>query len=257
MAHKSLLGFLCQKVLILIFIVFIIVGCKRHHVYVEMPPGAPMRDVEIPSGATTTIPIGASLVGVAYEEQTDHIFGRLVGGTELWEVDRSGAMLRSFIAQQVTAGCDVGTHKFPDKECGLAMRYSDRHLFLDHPGGNGEIAEIDVTGNFIRNIQLNPHVSGQLIGGLAYDQQKNTIYVLYVTVPDVMIAEVDTMGNRIRIFNIEAQPFGLSISSERRELYLLQKNSTHLGVFDLNGIPKDNHALQGFNPVHGIGAGRR
>ena len=252
------------KTFALLVFTLVLTHCT-HHVYVEMPPGQPMRDIEVPSGRTELIPTSASSVGVAYEEDTDHLFLRLVGGTQLWEVERStGNRIRQFVAMRVTAGCDGGgpgggeeAEEEPAKECGLAMRYSDRHLFLDHPGGLGLIAEIDDQGTWIQNIQINPH-NGQRIGGLAYDQDRNTIYVLYVQAISEVI-EIDLSGAVVRriALNAQTRPFGLSYSSEREELYLELVNETHLGVFDLNGQLIDQHALHGLATVQGIGAGER
>jgi len=245
-------------------IVFVLLAsCSSHHAYVGMPAGQPMRDVAIPSGNTVFIPIGAPFIGVAYEESSDHIFLRIIPGTQLQELDRTGTRIRSFPAQQVTAGCDgiLAGNDSPAKECGLAMRYSDRHFFLDHPGGL-LIAELDFNGVFIRNIRL-AQPDGP-IGGLAYDQKTDTIYILFVR--SRMLAEIDLDGVQLRRFStvnpqtrttILVERFGLSISSQRRELYLALHNSNRLGVFDLNGSLVEQHPLNSGVTVQGIGAGRR
>ncbi len=255
--------FICRRIVILGFVTAVLFACS-HHVYVGMPSGQPMRDVEIPSGNTELISVGSSFIGVAYEESSDHLFLRVVPGTQLQEVDRSGNRLRSFSAQQVTAGCDgrpAPGSDSPSKECGLAMRYKDRHFFLDHPGGL-LIAEIDINGAFIRNIRLAQ--PGGEIGGLAYDQKTDTIYVLFVR--SRMVAEIDLQGDQLRRFgfvnpqtgaSILVERFGLSISSKRRELYLALHNGNRLGVFDLGGTLIDEHALSAGASIQGIGAGRR
>jgi hypothetical protein len=240
-----------------------IAGCTSHHAYVGTRPGQPLRDVAIPSGATNLVPIAGSVVGAEYEERTDRLFLRLLPGTQLQEVDRpSGRVIRTFPARQVTAGCGgITPDQFPIVECGLAMRYSDRHLFLDHPSGV-QIAELDVDGGFVRNIPLR-QPDGP-IGGLAFDQQAGTLYALFIR--SRMIDEIDMQGNRIRRIRafdprtgaaLMIERFGLAMNSHRRELYVALQNGTHVGVLDLNGGLKQSHALQSAGIVPGIGAGRR
>lgn len=247
----------------LVVLSLLLFGACSHHAYVGIPQGQPSRDVEIPSGATSLIPIGASFVGMAYEEDSDHLFIRVVPGTHIQELDRTGRRIRSFSAQQVTAGCDGinPSDDTPVKECALAMRYSDRHLFLDHPGGQ-LIAEIDIDGNFVQNIRV-AQPDGP-IGGLAYDQEKDTLYVLFIR--SRAVVEMDLSGNTLRRLQMTnpqtgavlmVERFGLSMNSHRRELYLALHNGNRLGVFDLNGNLKAEHNLSAAVTVHGIGAGRR
>ena len=238
-------------------------ACTSDHVYVGLPPGQPLRNVTIPSGDIRTVPLGAPLVGIAYEEGRDRLFLRVLPGTRIDEVDRrSGRRIRSFPARQVPAGCGgITPDEFPIEECGLAMRYADRHLFLDHPGGL-QIAELDVDGNFVGNIALQ-QPDGP-IGGLAFDQQAGTLYILFIR--SRMIDEVDMQGNRLRRIAprdpatgaaLAIERFGLSIDSRRRELYVALHNGNRLGVLDLNGDLRTSYNLNTAGIVPGIGAGRR
>ena len=80
-----------------------------------------MREIVIPDGDTRNISIGSSLVGTAYEEDTDRLFLRILPGTQLQEIDRrTGQRLRSFAAQQVPAGCGGFT---PDEFPNSGMRF--------------------------------------------------------------------------------------------------------------------------------------
>lgn len=233
-------------------------GCSQH-TYVSLTPGQQIRDIELPSSNMELIPnaVSSTIVGLAYQKSSDRIFARLVPGTSMREIDRSsGAVIRSFVARQVTPGCGGLTpaSELPITECGLAMRWSDRHFFLDNPNGN-PITEIDFNGDFVRNISLqNP---GGPIGGLAYDQRANTLYVLFMQ--GFVVAEVDLNGNEIRRFQPQApiQPQGMSMSSERREIYIPLVNATHIGVFNLSGALKSQHVLQGTGYAGGVGAGPR
>ena len=240
----------------------VLAGCTDY-AFVGLPPGQPMREIVIPDGTTRNISIGASLVGTAYEEDSDRLFLRILPGTQLQEVDRrTGQRLRSFSAQQVPPGCGGFTpDEFPIQECGLAMRYSDRHLFLDHPNGL-MIAEVDIDGNFVRNIRLDQPDGA--IGGLAYDQQTDTIYVLFIDTR--MIDQINLQGTRLRRIQttnpqssgavVSPERYGLSINSRRRELYMALQNGNRLGVFDMNGALIDEHNLNHGGIVPGIGAGR-
>lgn len=231
-------------------------GCS-HHAYVSLTPGEDIRDIEIPSGSIERIrnPFSAIIVGLAYQKDTDRIFARLIPGTSMREIDRkTGTVIRSFVARQVTAGCG-GPSAIPEiTECGLAMRWSDKHFFLDHPTGN-PITEVDFNGDFVRHIILQS--SSEPIGGLAYDQRTDTIYVLYI--PTREVAEYELDGRRIRRFRPQAQiqPQGMSISSDRRELYIPLVNATYMGVFDLSGAFKARHRLPSVGFAGGLGAGPR
>jgi len=232
-------------------------GCT-HHAYVSLTPGQDIRDVEIPSGNMQLISNASSsfIVGLAYQKDQDRIFARVIPGTQMLEIERgTGAILRSFVARQVTPGCGGVSAAIGDiVVCGLAMRWSDRHFFLDHPNGN-PITEVDYNGDFVRRITLQS--PGGPIGGLAYDQRTNTIYVLYVTI--LTVAEIDLDGREIRRFRPQApiQPLGLSISPSRRELYIPIVGATHTGVFDLGGALKARHPLQNGGIAGGVGAGPR
>jgi len=233
-------------------------GCS-HHAFVSLTPGENIRDIEIPSGSIEQIrnQSSAIIVGLAYQKGTDRIFARLIPGTSMREIDRkTGAVVRSFVALQVTPGCggiSPGTEQ-PVTECGLAMRWSDKHFFLDNPTGN-PITEVDFNGNFVRHIILQS--PGGPIGGLAYDQRTDTLYVLYITI--MTVAEYDLNGREIRRFRPQAQvqPQAMSMSSDRRELYIPLVNATHIGVFDLNGALKASHRLPSVGFAGGVGAGPR
>ena len=233
-------------------------GCSQH-AYVSLTAGQQIRDIEVPTGTMKLIPnaAGSTIVGLAYQKSSDRIFARLIPGTAMREIERStGNIIRSFVAQQVTAGCGGinPVSEFPNTECGLAMRWSDRHFFLDNPNGN-PITEVDFNGDFVRHITLQS--PGGPIGGLAYDQRANTIYVLFI--PIMTVAEVDLNGREIRRFRPQApiQPQGMSMSSERRELYIPSIDATFINVFDLGGALKAQYPLQSTGYAGGVGAGPR
>ncbi|GIL06261.1 hypothetical protein FBR04_01885 [Betaproteobacteria bacterium PRO7] len=233
-------------------------GCAMH-TYVALTPGEGIRDVTLPGGGLATIRVSSNeqIVGLAYEQRTDRLFAREIPGTRLVEIERaSGATVRTFSAQQVTPGCGglLTNVELPNIACGLAMRWSDRHLFLDHPNGN-PITELDVDGRFVRHIMLQK--PGGPIGGLGYDQRNDRLYVLYIV--SETVAEVDLNGAEIRRFRPQApiQPQGLDVSTARRELYIPLVNGNAIGVFDLSGALIEQHPLQRAGVAGGVGAGTR
>jgi hypothetical protein len=241
------------------YVALMLSGCAGHHAYVSLTPPEEMRDVTIPIGAVALIRSasgGSAIVGLDYEQSSDHIFARVLPGTTLREVERSsGNIIRSFPAQKVVPGCGgITPIEIPTVACGLAMRWSDRHFFLDNPTGN-PITEVDFNGDFVRHITLQQ--PGGVIGGLAYDQQTNHLYVLYIATETV--AEVDLNGVEIRRFRPQPRvlPQGLGMSSDRRELYMPLFNGDFLGVFDLGGALITQYPLQRSGVVGGVGAGRR
>jgi hypothetical protein len=231
------------------------------YTYVGMPQGQPSREVKIPDGATRLIPISASIVGLAYDEPRRRIYLRNLPGTQLQELDRMGRVLRTFSAQRVPAGCGgITPDEFPIKECGLAISSSDGHLFLDHPNGL-MVAELTRDGQFVRNIRID-RPQGP-IGGLAYDQQTDTLYVLFIR--NRLIAEMDLNGTTLRTIRptnpsvgaaLQVERFGLGINSKRRELYVAVQNGNQLGVLSMSGGLIATHNLSAGVAVEGIGGGR-
>lgn len=238
----------------------LLVACSDY-AYVGMPQGQPSREIKIPDGTTRLIPVSASIVGLAYDQPRRRIFLRNLPGTQLQELDRNGRVLRTFSAQRVPAGCGgVTPDDFPIKECGLAIRGADGHLFLDHPNGL-MISELTRDGQFVRNIRL-AQPQGP-IGGLAFDKQTGTLYVLFIR--NRLIAEIDLNGTTKRVIRptnpsvgaaLQIERFGLGINAERRELYVALQNGNRLGVLNMSGALIATHNLSAGVTVEGIGGGR-
>lgn len=238
----------------------VVAGCADY-AYVGLPQGQPSREIRIPDGATVTFPLAASIVGLAHDDGTGHIFARNLPGTQLQELDRRGRVLRTFAASRVPAGCGgITPSEFPVKECGLAIRLSDRHLFLDHPGGL-IVSELLPDGAHVRHILLE-RPEGP-IGGLAYDQTMGRIYALFIRNRRIGVYDLD--GRRVGTVGttdpatgaaVTIERFGLAINSDRREIYAALHNGNRLGVFDMSGRLKATHPVSTATAVNGIGAGR-
>lgn len=236
----------------------IVLGGCATRAYVGLTPGEGIREVKLDNGTLATLrpSHAAAIVGLAYEERTDRLFARLLPGTLLLEIDRrSSLVVRHFNAQQVTAGCGsvLPAPELPDTVCGLAMRATDRHLFLDHPTGN-PITELTVDGAFVRHITLKQ--PGGPIGGLAYDDDTGRLYVLYLTLGTV--AEVDLDGVEVRRFRPQGpiQPLGLDYDRHQKVFLIPLAGGNRLGAFDSNGALLRQYPLQRSGTAGGVGSGR-
>ncbi len=237
-----------------------LVACSDY-AYVGMPQGQPSREVRIPDGATRLFPLSSPIVGLAHDDARRRIYVRNLPGTQLQELDRNGTVLRTFSAQRVPGGCGGFTpDEFPIKECGLAVRAADGHLFLDHPNGL-IITELQPDGQFVRDINV-ARPQGP-IGGLAFDDKTQTLYLLFIR--NRLIAEMDLNGAELRTIRpsnpsagaaLQIERFGLGINPKRRELYVALQNGNRLGVLDMAGGLIGTHNLSAAAAVEGIGGGR-
>lgn len=230
-----------------------VAGCADY-AYVGLPQGQPSREIRIPDGATVTFPLPSALVGLTYDDRSRDLTVRNLPGTQLQRFGRRGHLLATFPAEQVPAGCGgITPSEFPVKECGLAIRLSDRHLFLDHPNGL-IISELTYDGRHVRHITLER--PGGPIGGLAYDQKTDRIYALFI--PTARIGIYDLDGKRLGTVSTSRriERFGLAINSDRREIYAALHNGNRLGVFDMSGSLKATHPISTATAINGIGAGR-
>jgi hypothetical protein len=236
----------------------LLAGCATR-AYVALTPGEGIREVTLPTGGLVTLrpSHNSQIVGLAYEERTDHVFARLIPGTQLLEIERSsGNVLRTFSAQQVTPGCGgiFPSVELPSVNCGLAQRASDRNLFLDHPTGN-PITEITVDGVFVRHVMLKK--PGGPIGGLGYDQDSGLLYVLYIA--SRSIAEVDLNGVELRRITPQGpiMPQGLERDSRKNEFHIPLGNGNEIGVFSDGGALLSQYPLQRAGVAGGVGSGQR
>jgi len=163
-----------------------------------------------------------TLLGLAYEPFTDHLFLRLAPGNRFRVVDRPDRSIkREFTASDVpdTGGGD------------LAIRSRDRHLFLSHPT-NATLIELTLHGRPVRTIPLQHRTAPP--GGIAYDQVHDLIYA---TAPDGRGLQVYDREGRLQ--RTIALPFVilppvLAYDSAAREFYV-QRPDHRLVVLDADG----------------------
>ena len=161
--------------LILLTLALAAVGCRTPRAYVSGLIAEPITDVPTTGGQVAQIPNpncvgGSAIVGLAYWRDRDRLYARVAPGNRVVEFDRSGQCLRAQIPppgipSPVPAGCGLALEQLT---CGLTIRWSDGHLFLDDPNPvNRRIFELDNDGNLVQTITYdspNPNVVSAISG---------------------------------------------------------------------------------------------
>lgn len=207
-------------------------GCATsgpNHLYLVSPresevisdhaePGIATRDLSSFVGHDET------LLGFAYDPFTDHLFLQLAPGNKFRVVDRPDRSIK----YEFTAD-GVPTPSGGD----LAVRSLDRHLFLAHPTAPAVI-EITLYGKFVRTIHLTGLPSPP--AGIAYDQQRELIYVLTANRP-TLISAYDRQGRHIADIALDRPVLTgtLAYDSVAGEFYAQQSDNGHIAVFNRNG----------------------
>lgn len=249
-------------------------GCQAPHAYVSGLVSEPVFDVPTRGGRVERIARpdcigGSAIVGMAYWRDRDLLYARITPGNRVIEFNRAGRCLRTQIPQPgvpspVPAGCGSALEQLT---CGLTIRWSDGHLFLDDPNPvNRRIFELDNDGALVQTITYqspNPNVVSP-ISGLGFHQSDGRLWALFPNFQtDSAVVEYDLAGRALRRFsvgNAGVQAQGLAIDTERNEAVLPRRDGQAIVVFDLQGnrlrdvaVPR---AVAGFLGG-GIGAGPR
>lgn len=233
-------------------------GCAtagQNHLYVTTQGGEPMRDFG-PAGtpaATVASHTEASdtILGLAYDFNTDHLFLRLAPGNVVRVIERpSGRLLREMVLPKIPTGAMgwAGT-----ETADLAIRSSDRHLFLVLPDGRS-VAEFTLLGHHVRT-QVVKGLSAR-IGGLAYDQKNGRLLALLTSSP-AQIATISSDGNAS--FNVTlseaVHPVSLGYDSAAEHYFVPLTDGHNLGEFHSNGQLATRTLLE--HAPTGIDAGTR
>lgn len=184
-----------------------------------------------------------TLLGLAYDSYTDHLFLRLAPGNRFRVVDRPDRSIkREFEAPEVpgSGGGDI------------AIRSRDRHLFLSHPS-KPTLIEITLYGKFIREIPLETFAGAS--AGVAYDQKRDLLYVLRGGDLNHIVT-YGLNGRRLKGTALDRDVLlgTLAYDSDAREFYAQLRESRQIGVFDDQGhlirtIKTDRHNLPIFFDV--------
>jgi hypothetical protein len=204
-------------------------GCATsgpNHVYLTTAGNSEVRDLGPPAAIIADIlKPGEHAAGLAYDFNTDHLFVSVTPANAIRVIERpSGKMLREMKLPPEFAGSQSGD---------LAIRSSDRHLFVAHPDGKS-VVELTLFGVFVRRIELNG-LDGR-IGGLAYDRENQRLLVLTSTSP----ARVGTVGpdGTLAYYARLAgatRPVSLGYDSDARHFYVPLGDGNGVGEFDANG----------------------
>ena len=163
-----------------------------------------------------------TLLGLAYDPFTDHLFLRLAPGNRFRVVDRPDRSIkREFTAPEVPA---TGGGDF-------AIRSRDRNLFLGHPT-DAAIIEITLHGRPVRTIPLAQRSAPP--GGIAYDQNRELIYVTASDGRALQVYNRDGQLQRTIALAFTIRPAVLAYDSAAREFYL-QRPDHRLVVLDEDG----------------------
>ncbi len=165
-----------------------------------------------------------TLLGLAYDSYTDHLFLRLAPGNAFRVVDRPDhSIKREFTAPDIptTGGGDI------------AIRSRDRHLFLSHPT-QPALIEITLYGKYIRTIDLAGFTGAPT--GVAYDQKRDRLYVLRGGDLTHLIS-YDLEGSRLKGTALahDVRLNTLAYDSDAREFYAQLADTPRIGVFDEQG----------------------
>ncbi len=184
---------------------------------VDMLPGSPVTAVE-------TFPTADNeLLGVAYDPFTDHLFLRIYPGDFIRVIDRpAGKIKRSFYIS-----------KLPPGPGDLAIRSSDRHLFLAHPSLPAVI-EITLMGEVVRTLTLQNLQAPP--AGVAYDQKQNRLLILQGG--DLAhIGIYDLAGKRLAGVSLDrnVRLTSLAYDSDAAEFYVPLLDKPAIGIFNAKG----------------------
>lgn len=207
-------------------------GCATagpNHLYTVSPSDRDtITDHAAPGLETLNVPsflqTDDTLLGLAYDSYTDHLFLRLAPGNEFRVVDRPDHSIKyNFTAPEVpvTGGGDI------------AIRSRDRHLFLSHPT-EPALIEITLYGKYVRAISLDKFTGP--VRGVAYDQKRNRFYLLRGG--DLAhIVTYDLDGHRLAgtALDRDVKLATLAYDSDAREFYAQLRENNQIGVFNEKG----------------------
>ncbi len=168
-------------------------------------------------------------IALAYDPYTDHFFIRLNPGDRFLVVDRP--------AQKIKRGFSLSTITLPAGAGDIAIRSSDRHLFIAHPS-EPAVIETNLNGHFVRTIQLAGMTTNA--AGLAYDQATNQLLTLDRDSPDkISIRTLDGQIESAVQLDHPTSGRGLAFDSAAREFFApLPGPAGGLGVFSYTGSLK-------------------
>jgi hypothetical protein len=221
-------------------------GCATagpNHVYLATAASAAVRDLGPPQAEIAgAVAPGEQVLGLAYDYNTDHLFLRIAPAQVIRVIERpSGKILR-----EMPLPPELQTPAPAD----LAIRSSDRHLFVVHPDGRS-VVELTLSGAFVRRLEFAGPAGP--VNGLACDQRQARLLVL--------------TGGTVRFFSYAGRelgsvalhgavrPVSLGYDSDAQHYFVPLADGRTLGEFDAAGNLLAGHPADG--TITAVDAGAR
>ncbi len=168
---------------------------------------------------------GDTVLGLAYDPYTDHLFLRLNPGNRFRVIDRP--------ARKIKRGFRIEGATFPSGGGDLAIRSRDRHLFLSHPT-EPALIEITLYGRHIRTFPLQGLSSAPT--GVAYDPERARFIIGTATSPD-RLSIFDLRGDALGHIPLARpiRPDVLAYDAAAGEIFARLAEEEKIGVFNESG----------------------
>ncbi len=202
------------------------------HVFLAGAGSSPIHDLTV-TGAeapaeilTGFVGLGESVVGVAYDFNTDYVWLRVLPWNQLRVINRP--------ANRMEANYAFGPTLWDlNASLDLATCSSDLHVFAVADSGD-RIVELSRRAVRLREITVG--AGGRRIGGLAFDQRDDLLLVLWADGSgDVALA--DRQGKVVGSVRLSGtiNPQSLGFDSDQRTFFVPLAENGKMGVFNLNG----------------------
>jgi hypothetical protein len=194
-----------------------------------------------------------TVVGLAYDSFTDFLFVRLAPGDIVRVLNRPANSRVRDLRLRPELAAPAGTAAVNALD--LAVRSRNRHIFAVDPR-DAAVAEYTLEGVAVRDIAI-AHPPPGPIGGLAYDQQRDRLVVLFATSPAVL-AEVTLEGIITHQAELDraVRPVSLGCDSDSGD-YFVPLADGAIGAFGRDGRLLRRHPVPGGVTPAAIGAGPR
>ena len=208
-------------------------GCATRgptHLYLAASGAHPIEDRALESADSDRLAgflePADQVIGLGYEFNTDYVWLRLAPGNRLITIKRGiGELWYDYTLPD--------EFLMAEKRSGdLAGRSFNRMVYAAMPSA-GEIGKVERYGEV--NGTIRPGDEMRTVGGLAWDQHRDRLLVLYVEDAEV-VAYANEIEPVARVtFDVAVQPTTLAYDSNRQRYYVPLTEAGWLGEFDAEG----------------------
>lgn len=208
-------------------------GCATRgptHLYVAAGGAHPIEDRALESADSDQLagflePTD-QVIGLGYEFNTDYVWLRLAPGNRLITIKRGiGELWYDYTLPDDFLMAE-------NRSGDLAVRSFNRMVYAAMPTA-GEIGKIERYGKVNRTIR--PGDETRTVGGLAWDQQRDRLLVLYVEGAEVVAYANEIEPVERLKFEVGVRPTTLAYDSNRQRYYVPLAEVGWLGEFDAEG----------------------